>query len=133
MWMMRRKRGLRNWVLMILKRSPRNGAEIMDDMEVMTQGWWRPSPGSVYPLLEEMVKEGSVRKREDGRYELVGSVDAQWSWPVPSGRRTPEEVLREISGLTAYLEDLTRADPATLKSLQDDLAAVAERLRHLKN
>jgi DNA-binding PadR family transcriptional regulator len=133
MWGMRKKRGLRNWVLMIVKRVPRNGAEIMDDMEVMTQGWWRPSPGSVYPLLEEMVKEGSIRKREDGRYELAGPVDAHWSWPVPSGRRTPEEVIREISGLTAYLEDLTRSDPDTIKTIQAELDSVAERLRHLKN
>ncbi|MGA8664152.1 MAG: PadR family transcriptional regulator [Thermoplasmata archaeon] len=131
--MMRKKRGLRNWVLMILKRSPRNGAEIMDDMEVMTQGWWRPSPGSVYPLLEEMVKEGSVRKRDDGRYELSGPVDSLWSWPVPAGRRTPEDVIREISGLTAYLEDLTRAEPATLKAIESELDSIAERLRHLKN
>ncbi|HLM91070.1 MAG TPA: PadR family transcriptional regulator [Thermoplasmata archaeon] len=131
--MMRKKRGLRNWVLMILKRAPRNGAEIMDDMEVMTQGWWRPSPGSVYPLLEEMVKEGSVRKRDDGRYELSAPVDSLWSWPVPGGRRTPADVIREISGLTAYLEDLTRADPDTLKAIQSELDSIAERLRHLRN
>jgi DNA-binding PadR family transcriptional regulator len=133
MWAMRKKRGLRNWVLMVLKRAPRNGAEVMDDMEVMTQGWWRPSPGSVYPLLEEMVREGSVRKRDDGRYELVGGTDSHWSWPVPSGRRTPQDVIREISGLTAYLEDLTRSDPATLRSIRTEVDAVAERLRHLRN
>jgi len=133
MWGMRKKRGLRNWVLMVLKRAPRNGAEIMDDMEVMTQGWWRPSPGSVYPLLEEMVSEGSVRKREDGRYELSGSVDSHWAWHEPPGRRTPEEVLREISGLTAYLEDLTRSKPDLIKPIQAELDSVTERLRHLRN
>lgn len=133
MWGMRRKRGLRNWVLMILKRTPRNGAEIMDDMEVMTQGWWRPSPGSVYPLLEEMVKEGSVRKREDGRYELAGPVDSHWSWPIPSGRRTPQDVVREISGLTAYLEDLVRSEPDSLKTIRPELEPVVDRLRRLKD
>jgi DNA-binding PadR family transcriptional regulator len=133
MWGMRKKRGLRNWVLMILKRAPRNGAEIMDDMEVMTQGWWRPSPGSVYPLLEEMLKEGSVVKQDDGRYELSGSAESHWSWPSPAGRRTPEDVMRQISGLTAYLEDLTRSDPKTIKALQAELDSIVERLRHLKN
>jgi hypothetical protein len=133
MWGMRHKRGLRNWVLMILKRAPRNGAEIMDDMDVMTQGWWRPSPGSVYPLLEEMVKEGSIRKRDDGRYELATPVDAHWGWPGPPGRRTPQDVLKEISGLTAYLEDLTRATPALVDEIRDEADALAERLRHLKN
>jgi hypothetical protein len=132
MWGMRRKRGLRNFVLLILKRAPRNGAEIMDDMEVMTRGWWRPSPGSVYPLLEEMVREGTVRKRDDGRYELTGPIDSHWGWPTPMGPRGPQEVVREISGLTAYLEDLVRSDPASVKSIRAELESVTDRLRHLK-
>jgi hypothetical protein len=133
MWGMRKKRGLRNWVLMVLRRAPRNGAEIMDDMEVMTKGWWRPSPGSVYPLLEEMVKEGSVTKRDDGRYELSGQVDPQWPWTAPIGPRTPVDVMREISGLTAYLEDLTRSEPDGLKTIRTELDSVVDRLRRLKN
>ena len=133
MWGMHKKRGLRHWVLMILRRSPRNGAEIMDDMEVMTQGWWRPSPGSVYPLLEEMVGEGSIRKMPDGRYAPVGGADEPWPWPSPSSRRSPEEILREISALTAYLEDLARADRAPFQKLAAEAESVAERLRHLKN
>src|SRR5467141_1174536 len=66
-----RKRGLRPWVLNILRRSPKNGAEIMDEIENMSQGWWRPSPGSVYPMLEEMVQDGLIEKRDDGRYEIT--------------------------------------------------------------
>jgi Transcriptional regulator PadR-like family len=130
---MRKKRGLRNWVIVVLRRSPRNGAEIMDDMEVMTHGWWRPSPGSVYPLLEEMVGEGSLRKRPDGRYELAGAPEPLWSWPGPRSPRTPEEVLQEISGLTAYLEDLKSARPAATETIRAGLDSVVERLRRLKN
>ena len=58
-------------VVSMLSNSPKNGVELMDDMEKMTQGWWRPSPGSVYPLLEQLTNEGLIRKREDGRYELT--------------------------------------------------------------
>ena len=105
----------------------------MDDMEVMTSGWWRPSPGSVYPMLEEMVAEGAIRKRDDGRYELVGNFEEPWSWPVGGGPRTPEEVLQELTGLTAYLEDLRRSQPGTTESIQTGLDALAERLRKLRN
>ena len=133
MWGMRKKRGLRNWVLMILQRAPRNGAEIMDDMEVMTHGWWRPSPGSVYPLLEEMVQEGSLQKRDDGRYLVVAGSERNWGWPGPSASRTPADVLRELSGLTAYLEDLKRSQPSATQPIQSELDAVADRLRRLKN
>ena len=133
MWHMRRKRGLRNWVLLILQRAPRNGAEIMDDMEVMTHGWWRPSPGSVYPLLEQMVQEGSLRKRDDGRYVVAEGSERVWGWPGQLSPRTPADVLRELSGLTAYLEDLKRSQPTATQPIQSELDAVADRLRRLKN
>src|SRR5580658_1810332 len=128
---MRKKRGLRNWVLIILQRSPRNGAEIMNDMEVMTHGWWRPSPGSVYPLLEEMVSEGTLQKREDHRYVVLQPTNI--NWPGPPGPRTPADVARELSGLTAYLEDLKRTEPTTTQPIQAELDAVADRLRRLRN
>lgn len=132
MWGMRKKRGLRNWVLLILRRRPRNGVEIMEDMEIMTRGWWRPSPGSVYPLLEEMAKEGTIRKRDDGRYELTEPAGAEWGAPPWGGPRTPQEVLQEISGLTAYLEDLKRSQPKVADGLQGELDGLADRLRRLK-
>ncbi len=94
----RKKRGLRNWVVLILRRQPRNGAEITEDMEVMTHGWWRPSPGSVYPLLEEMVKDGTIRKRPDSRYELVSTADSEvLALGVEDGRR-PEDPAGDPSG-----------------------------------
>lgn len=126
-----KKRGLRNWVLRILDRRPRNGAEIMDDIEMMTQGWWRPSPGSVYPLLEEMAAEGVIRKGDDGRYVLIEPIDRHWTWPIPTGRRSAEEVVQEISALTAYLEDLSRGAPDALQHLAPSVDSVAERLRRL--
>jgi DNA-binding PadR family transcriptional regulator len=132
MWGLRRKRGLRNFVMAILRRGARNGAEIMNDMEVMTHGWWRPSPGSIYPLLEEMVTDGSVRKREDGRYELLVLPTFDWgSYGLQP--RTAEEALREISGLTSYLEDLKRTSPTFADPVKAELAQVADRLRHLKD
>ncbi|MDA4125991.1 MAG: PadR family transcriptional regulator, partial [Thaumarchaeota archaeon] len=65
------RRGLRMMVVSLLSTSPKNGVEIMDGVESMTRGWWRPTAGSVYPLLDKMVKEGTVNKLPDGRYELT--------------------------------------------------------------
>ncbi|MGD0643538.1 MAG: PadR family transcriptional regulator [Candidatus Bathyarchaeia archaeon] len=43
-WKFLRKGGPGMWVLSILQQSPRNGAEIMDQVEIASQGLWRPSP-----------------------------------------------------------------------------------------
>ncbi|HEV2429646.1 MAG TPA: PadR family transcriptional regulator [Thermoplasmata archaeon] len=129
---MKQRRGLRNFVQAILRRGPRNGAEIMNDMETMTHGWWRPSPGSVYPLLEEMVKEGSVKKLDDGRYELLALPTVDWGirWNSP---RTPEDALQEIAGLTSFLEDLKRSTPKFPDPIRGEVERAAERLRRIND
>jgi DNA-binding PadR family transcriptional regulator len=131
MWTHHKKRGLRNWVLLTLRGSPRSGAEIMNAMEQMTHGWWRPSPGSIYPLLEEMAREGTVRRREDGRYELTdaSTQDPMWAWM--NTPRTPKDVANELAGLASYLEDLRRTDPSACAPIAEQLKSVVDRLDRL--
>jgi DNA-binding PadR family transcriptional regulator len=42
---------LRILVLRLLKEKPMSGAEIAEEIERETGGRWKPSPGSIYPLL----------------------------------------------------------------------------------
>ena len=140
MWGMHRRRGLRMWVLGILVRGPKNGAEIMDSIEEMSQGWWRPSPGSIYPLLDALVQEGLAAKRDDGRYELTPTgrqaMEMPWGPWGPWGMRGPQSrgvdgVLSEMTGFVQYLEDVGRSDRVgidrnrkTIKDLADRLSAL---------
>jgi len=128
MWRHHKKRGLRNWVLLLIGRGPKNGAELIEAMEAMTHGGWRPSPGSVYPLLEQMVAEKTLKRREDGRYELTADArdDPIWGWaPSP---RTPGEVVRELTSMVAYLEDLATGPAAGIPEVRDDLTRLARRI-----
>ena len=109
---MHKRRGLRNMVVYLLSGGPKNGVELMDGVETITRGWWRPTPGSIYPLLEKMVGEGSIQKRVDGRYELTPDAknEAEVSFgPRASQPRTAEGTMTELGGLVSYLEDLKRA------------------------
>src|ERR1700694_2289582 len=103
--MFNRRRGLRVWVLSMLDTSPKTGAEIMDSIEEMSQGWWRPSPGSIYPLLAELEGEGYVKKQEDGRYQLTekSSAELQWSpWMHGHKPQKVEDMLNEMTGYASY-------------------------------
>lgn len=128
-WISPRKRGLRPWVLVSLGHSPKTGAELIDEMEKMSHGWWRPSPGSIYPLLEELAREGSVRRREDGRYELTRPSRDRSGWPGGAeGPRSVEEAVRELSAITSYLEDLGRSDAGGLGMARSGIEDVLRRL-----
>ncbi|MEZ0320115.1 MAG: PadR family transcriptional regulator [Pyrobaculum sp.] len=68
--------GLRHIILYILaSRSPLTGSQIAEEIERMTWGFWRPSPGSIYPALAQLEAEGLIRvAKTDGPkkyYELT--------------------------------------------------------------
>jgi DNA-binding PadR family transcriptional regulator len=122
--------GLKTWVLYTLNERPKNGAEIMDAIEAMSYGNWRPSPGSIYPMLNKMVEEGLIKKREDGRYEAVNAgYDNYNVFGGSTGAYTVEGALKEIDSYVSYLEDLPREK---VKPYEGRIAIMAERLQKLK-
>ncbi len=106
----------------------------MDGVEAMTRGWWRPSPGSVYPLLERMAAEGTIRKREDGKYELTPKANAELEVSFGSRFRSPrtsEELIRELQSLVSYAEDLARTKPDEIRAHESKLRELARRIDKL--
>jgi len=69
-----RRGDVRAAILLLLDEAPRNGYQIMQELEERSGGSWRPSPGSVYPALQLLADEGLVRgeARDGGTfYELT--------------------------------------------------------------
>ncbi|MCW4045730.1 MAG: PadR family transcriptional regulator [Candidatus Bathyarchaeota archaeon] len=68
---------LRYHVLEALNEKPMSGSEIMEEIEKHTNGFWKPSPGSIYPLLAWLQDNGHIKElpTENGlkRYELTTS------------------------------------------------------------
>lgn len=52
---------LKSFVLLILKEGATHGYEIMEKINEKT-GFWRPSPGTVYPLLHALEREGLIEE-----------------------------------------------------------------------
>lgn len=131
-WSKRSHRGLRTWILLIIQKEARNGAEIMDAMESTSKGWWRPSPGSVYPMLQQMAEEGLVKKRGvDGRYEITPQGREEVEWPSrmqQSGPMSVEGTIGELTSYVAYLEDLSSANDARVAENAGKIKELSERL-----
>ena len=129
-----RRGSLRIWVFSILRQTPKNGAEIMNQIELASRGRWRPSPGSIYPLLDELCKEASINKREDGRYEITEKGRREFEWPYEMHARqarTVEDTVREMNSYLAYLEDLKRMDPSKITANTYKLNIIRDRLTAL--
>lgn len=77
----RRRRGdVRAGVLGMLAEQPMHGYQIIQQLEERSGGVWRPSAGSVYPMLQLLEDQGLVRSEEiEGRrvYSLTGAGRAE--------------------------------------------------------
>lgn len=114
-----------------------NGAEIIDQMDRMTMGFWRPSPGSVYPLLEQMESEKLIVKNPDGRYRLTEEAARGPEWMRgfgPLGGRGPRDATEAVGELESYvrfLEDVVGSDFPRIQEVADRLGALARRMDDL--
>jgi DNA-binding PadR family transcriptional regulator len=62
-----RRGDVRAAALALLSEGPRNGYQIIQEVAERSGGMWRPSPGSVYPALQQLQDEGLVRAEGEGR------------------------------------------------------------------
>ncbi|SDR28681.1 PadR family transcriptional regulator [Thermostaphylospora chromogena] len=61
-----RRGAVRAAVLSLLSEEPRNGYQIIQEIAERSGGIWRPSPGSVYPALQQLEDERLVVAEESG-------------------------------------------------------------------
>jgi DNA-binding PadR family transcriptional regulator len=81
---------VRSAILRLLAEEPSNGYQIIQELTERSRGVWRPSPGSVYPALQQLEDEGLIQAEErDGKrvFRLTaqgeGAVQAQGDTAAP--------------------------------------------------
>jgi DNA-binding PadR family transcriptional regulator len=75
-------------ILHLLSEGPMHGYQIMQELEERTDGLWRPSPGAIYPTLQQLEDEGLVHAEEqEGR--KVHSLTDEGRAAVSSTEGTP--------------------------------------------
>jgi len=56
---------LRYYMLRLLNEKSMSGSEIMNEIEKRTDGRWKPSPGSIYPLIAWLQDNGYAKEISD--------------------------------------------------------------------
>jgi DNA-binding PadR family transcriptional regulator len=93
-------------VLLLLADGPRHGYQLIQDITERSSGAWTPSPGSVYPVLQQLEDEGLITiERIEGRNtatltaagltyveENRAELDSSWAEATATG---PEPISRE--------------------------------------
>jgi DNA-binding PadR family transcriptional regulator len=88
------KGNVRGFLLAALLDGPAHGYELMRRLEEQAGGRWRPSPGSVYPLLQLLEDAGLIAGRDESGRKIYQLTD--------SGRAAADQGrLRELAAGTA--------------------------------
>jgi DNA-binding PadR family transcriptional regulator len=68
----RAQRGdVRTAILLLLADQPMHGYQLMQAMSERTNGAWHPSPGAVYPTIDQLEDEGLATIQQEGGRRLV--------------------------------------------------------------
>ena len=96
-------------------------------------GWWRPSPGTIYPLLNTLLKEGLIKKEEDLRFSLTAKGAEEIGLKPGQSRKVNaegwdiEKIITEMEGYVSYLED----EQESLKEYRERIQDISGRLSKL--
>jgi DNA-binding PadR family transcriptional regulator len=122
----RRGRGnIRAAVLALLAEEPRHGYSVMTELGERSGGLWRPSPGSVYPVLQQLQDEGLITSTDrDGRkvFDLTDE-----------GRRYVEEHADELREPWQVADHGPRERVRGLMQSSMALAAAVQQIARLGN
>ncbi|WP_188187646.1 PadR family transcriptional regulator [Nonomuraea sp. SYSU D8015] len=108
-----RRGDVRAALLALLHEGPQNGYQMIQGIEERSRGVWRPSPGSVYPALQQLEDEGLVTADESGgsrTYQLTEQGREQAARhageaPWEEVARTVPDAHHELRLLWAQLND----------------------------
>ncbi|MFP3170640.1 MAG: PadR family transcriptional regulator [Sulfolobaceae archaeon] len=107
---------LRSIILWLLYQSPKRGIDIIDDVYKMTWGFWKPSPGSVYPLLSKMEEDGVIRKIDGERYTITDKGIKEIEEILPLKHRSSiDDAVEELEGLSTFFSEVDKAQLSRYK------------------
>ena len=103
-----RRGDVRTAILDVLAVEPMNGYQIIQQIAERSGGAWKPSPGSVYPTVQQLEDEGLVEGREGEGRRLLQLTD--------EGRRYVEEHTDELAATWKPFDEADEVDgPGDLK------------------
>ncbi|MCP4716711.1 MAG: PadR family transcriptional regulator [Deltaproteobacteria bacterium] len=82
------------YLLSLLQEKSLHGTEIMQAIAAMSGGTWKPSPGSVYPLLKKLEEDGFIQ----GEWKSGRAAATRVYTITDEGRKGLPEIRRRILG-----------------------------------
>ena len=90
-------------ILRLVAERPIHGYALIKEIERITSEDWKPSPGSIYPALQSLVKHGLITSTADGRRRIYDI--------TPAGRIVLEAAIKHANIVLEHLTILLNYKP----------------------
>ncbi|HEX3960540.1 MAG TPA: PadR family transcriptional regulator [Trebonia sp.] len=108
-------------IISLLSEEPRNGYQVIQEINERTSGLWRVSSGSVYPAISQLEDEGLIEPTDGNGRKLFALTQA--------GRRHAEENAEQLARLwVADAEDARSGEFLQYRELISQLAAATRQV-----
>jgi DNA-binding PadR family transcriptional regulator len=87
-------------LLTLVSKGPLHGYALMKRIERLTDEEWKPSPGSIYPALQELVQDGLVTCNAQGR-KKVYAITPEGKDALVVAIREAEEAIKRLNRILA--------------------------------
>src|SRR6266545_4599176 len=132
------RRGVRPAILAVLVDRPMHGYQVIQELEELSGGRWRPSAGSVYPTLQQLEDEGLVRSDEiegrrtysltdEGRAAVAEAPAGPPPWVDDDQRREAIDVRRLALQLVGAVMQVSKMGSPRAKRVARDILIDARR------
>ncbi len=127
-----RKKGFISlYILYSLKQKPKSGYEILAEIKGKCGGKWVPSKGTIYPLLNQLEKQGLIRvKTIEKRSKNIFEITSKGKQTLSMLKRSRKELKENFMRFRKLFFDILGEDKSDIFDL---LFEIKENLLRVKN
>ncbi len=111
-----RRGDVRAAILDVLREAPMNGYQVMQQIAERSGGAWKPSPGSVYPTIQQLEDEGLIEGTDGSGQRKLKPTTAGWNYI--------DEHREELEGVWRPFEETEDERGSSFSDLRPEIGQV---------
>ncbi len=90
------------WILLVLSEGPNYGYNVIQRLDDMFVGMWKPKAGTVYPAIEKLLEGGLITVRVEHRDDAP---DRHYYTITPKGEKSLRQGMDRWGTMIEYIEE----------------------------
>jgi DNA-binding PadR family transcriptional regulator len=106
------------YLLYSLQKKPKSGYEIISEIKEKTEGAWVPSKGTIYPLLNQLEKEGLIKiKIKEKRSKNIFMITPEGKKMLLNIKKQGESMMKKFMKFRNLIIDMIEEDSEVLSTM----------------